>query len=74
MTLFDIPNWVEYTLVGFLIMYFMYACGMILARIGKSPAWCLLLFIPFVQIIVLWIFAFMKWPAFEKEEKKNAKK
>lgn len=69
MTLFDIPNWIEYTCVGILIMYFMFCCGMILARIGKSPAWCLLLFLPVGQIICLWILAFMKWPAFEKEKK-----
>ncbi len=60
--LFTIPQWLEYSLAGIIIVYTMYLVGKILARAGLSPAWSLLLLVPFVQIIAVWWFAFMKWP------------
>ena len=34
----------------------------ILKRTGFSRAWVLLLFVPIVNIVFLWIFAFKRWP------------
>jgi hypothetical protein len=34
----------------------------ILMRIGFSPLWALLAFIPFVNLIALWVLAFTDWP------------
>lgn len=76
MTVTGLPQWLEYTLAGFCIMYLMYACGKVLARLGYSPAWCLTLFVPYIQILAIWGFAYKKWPldekqnALEKESKK----
>lgn len=60
--LLSLPQWAEYTLAGIIIVYMMYLVGKILARSGHSPAWSLLLLIPFVQIIAIWYYAFKKWP------------
>lgn len=68
MIVFGLPIWLEYTIVGLLIAYFMFACGKIITKTGRSPAWCLLLFIPFLQIIGLWLFAYAHWPAWKQEE------
>ena len=35
----------------------------ILNKAGYSGWWCILMFIPLVNIIFLWIFAFADWPS-----------
>jgi len=39
-----------------------YPAGRILNRIGFSPLWSVLMFIPLVNLIALWILAFTEWP------------
>ncbi len=34
----------------------------ILRKAGYSGWWCLMLFLPLVNLIMLWVFAFAKWP------------
>jgi len=34
----------------------------ILHKAGYSGWWCLLIFVPLVNIIMLWVFAFASWP------------
>jgi hypothetical protein len=40
-----------------------YPVGRILARIGFSPLWSIVMFIPVVNLIALWILAFTEWPS-----------
>jgi hypothetical protein len=40
----------------------LYPIGRILGRIGLSPLWCVLVFIPLVNLIALWAPAFADWP------------
>lgn len=35
----------------------------IVAKAGYSGAWSLFAFIPMINVIMLWVFAFAKWPA-----------
>jgi uncharacterized membrane protein YhaH (DUF805 family) len=37
----------------------------ILSKAGYSGWWCLLLFVPIVNIIAPWIFALSEWPALQ---------
>ena len=39
-----------------------YPVGRILGRIGFSPLWSIVMFIPVVNLIGLWILAFTEWP------------
>lgn len=39
----------------------------ILGRTGHSGWWCLLMFIPLVNIVGLWVFAFVSWPAIDRK-------
>ena len=39
-----------------------YPVGRILGRIGFSPLWSIVMFIPVVNLIALWILAFTEWP------------
>jgi hypothetical protein len=38
----------------------------IFQRTGRSGWWAILMFIPILNIIVLWVFAFARWPALSK--------
>ena len=37
----------------------------VLHKVGRSGWWCLLLFVPVVNIVMVWVFAFARWPALE---------
>jgi len=39
-----------------------YPIGRILSRIGFSPLWSVLAFIPFVNLLALWVVALTPWP------------
>ncbi len=45
-----------------LIAVVIYPAGRILRRIGFSPLWSILIFVPLVNLIALWILAFADWP------------
>jgi hypothetical protein len=38
----------------------------ILHRAGRSRWWIILAFVPFVNLICLWVFAFTRWPAVDR--------
>jgi hypothetical protein len=46
-----------------------YPAGRILSRIGFSPLWSLLIFVPVVNLIALWILAFTEWPGIDAPER-----
>ncbi len=39
--------------------------GRILNKAGRSRWWVLLIFVPIVNFIMIWVFAFTKWPRLE---------
>ena len=39
-----------------------YPAGRILGRMGFSPLWAILAFVPGLNLIALWILAFADWP------------
>jgi hypothetical protein len=49
------------------LIIFVYPVWRIIGRTGHSGWWCLLIFIPLVNIAALWIFAFASWPAIERK-------
>ena len=34
----------------------------ILSRTGHSAGWCVFVFFPLINLILLWVFAFKSWP------------
>ncbi len=52
-------------LIGFMlfVLLFVFPISKILGRIGFSGWWSLLALVPLVNIIALWVFAFMEWPS-----------
>ena len=64
MTGFDVAHLIFFAGMVALILY---PRGRILGRAGFSPFWSLLVFVPIVNIIALWVFAFS-----EEDAKRSA--
>lgn len=62
MTTFVLHHYLMFAVVAAL---FLYPIGRILSRIGLSPLWSVFALIPFVNLILLWIVAFVDWPGHE---------
>jgi hypothetical protein len=45
-----------------MIVVVAYPVGRILSRIGLSPLWVIVMFIPILNLVALWILAFTDWP------------
>ena len=61
--------------IHLLIMFFFIFFGLlilwpvarIIGRAGFSPVWCILMLVPLLNWIAVWVFAYAKWPALQKE-------
>ncbi len=50
-------------LVGAIVTtYTLIAGGWVLAKAGRSPLWILLLLFPYLNVVAVWVFAYMRWP------------
>jgi hypothetical protein len=43
----------------------MWMIGRVLRRAGYSPWWALLVLVPLVNLVALWVFAYVRWPAID---------
>jgi hypothetical protein len=56
---FGPPHFLFFAIMVALVVW---PLGRILSRAGFSPFWSILAFVPVVNLIALWIFAFADWP------------
>ena len=54
-------------IVTLYIAIFVVPIAKILSRVGLSGWWSILAVIPLANIIFLWVFAFIRWPALPEE-------
>lgn len=54
-----------FPLLGYLVLIGV-PTAIILGKAGYSKLWVLLAFIPMVNLIALWVFAFAKWPVLRR--------
>jgi uncharacterized membrane protein YhaH (DUF805 family) len=40
--------------------------GRVLRRAGYSSWWALLVLVPLVNLVALWVFAYVRWPAIDE--------
>jgi hypothetical protein len=59
MTGFGPAHWLFFVAMVAILLY---PIGRILGRLGLSPFWSLLIFVPVVNLISLWVLAFSEWP------------
>ena len=60
MTGYGYGHWLFFVVMVAVVLY---PAGRILNRLGLSPFWSVLIFIPLVNVISLWVLAFSDWPA-----------
>jgi len=46
-----------------IIAFVLWTCARISRKAGFSGWWSLLMLVPLVNIVMIWIFAFVQWPA-----------
>ena len=66
MTGYGVLHWLIFVVMVAIVLY---PLGRILKRIGLSPFWSLLVFVPFINLISLWVLAFSEWPVERKPER-----
>ena len=47
-------------------LYSVFVCGAIAKKAGFSRSFGLLMLVPLVNIVFIWIFAFIRWPAVDE--------
>ena len=57
--------------VIFLVAALSIPIARILTRIGYSKWWTIVYFIPFVNIIGIWILAYSRWPAVDRKHSRT---
>ena len=59
MTGYGLGHWLVFAVMVAVVLY---PIGKILGRIGLSPFWSIVALVPFVNLIALWVLAFIDWP------------
>jgi hypothetical protein len=52
-------HWIVFLVMAVVLLY---PIGRILKRIGLSPFWAVLAFVPLLNLLGLWVLAFVDWP------------
>lgn len=58
-----LPVWAEYLVAGIAVLVLLISAGIAIGKSGRNPSWALLLLLPWVQIILFWLWAYKRWPA-----------
>jgi len=56
----SIWHWVIVLVVAFI---YVAPCWMIVKKAGFAGVWSLLVFVPLLNLVMLWIFAMVEWPS-----------
>jgi len=56
----------QWLIIIFFIVILSFPIARILSRIGFSKWWTIVYFIPFVNIVGIWILAYSRWPAVDR--------
>lgn len=61
-----LPEWLRFLLAGLTMFAFMACSAVVLTRAGRSPYWAVFVVIPYFAIVMIWLFAFCRWPKADK--------
>jgi hypothetical protein len=65
------PIWAQLALIGMLCVWLIGIGSFVLARLGLSPLWILMLLVPGVNVIGIWLFAYARWPRIDGPVKRS---
>ncbi len=63
----SIWHWIVVVLFLGVLLAALWPYGKILERTGYSRWWLLILFVPMINLIMIWVFAFANWPVLERK-------
>ena len=63
----QIPLSLEYLFKGLTVFATLVTASIVAGRAGKSPYMALLLLAPGPNVVVIWLFAFCKWPKIDRK-------
>lgn len=56
---YGLGHWLVFAVMVAVVLY---PIGKVLGRIGLSPFWSIIALVPLVNLIALWVLAFIDWP------------
>jgi uncharacterized membrane protein YhaH (DUF805 family) len=59
-------HWIVVIAVLFIVVF---PTVKIIRKAGYSGWWCLVIFVPFLNWIMLWVFAYAEWPNLRPEDR-----
>lgn len=65
---FSIWHWM---IVGIWLFVLVFPMWRIATKAGFSGAWSLLMLIPLLNVVMMWVFAFVKWPTRKNDQQAN---
>ena len=68
-TYFGLSSFNFLLILSRVMTYTVVAGGWVLAKAGRSPLWILFLLVPYVNIIGLWAFAYVRWPFLDNKDR-----
>lgn len=57
-----LPLWADYLVGGITILLFLVSGGIAIGKSGRNPSWALVMLVPWVQIVMIWLWAYKRWP------------
>ena len=57
--------------IGIMLTWTLAAGSFLLARLGIKPLWVLLLVLPGLNVLAIWLFAYVRWPRYEEAKRKG---
>lgn len=58
----QMPYWLSLLVVGLIMAARIGFAGYVLARTGRSPLWSLALLVPLLELVGIWVLAYVRWP------------
>ena len=58
----DTPIWISYGVISVVITYSMCVFGVVFGKMGRSPFLGLVFPLPFLGLILLWVYGLGRWP------------
>ena len=55
----------HWLIILIVLLVYIAPAALILRKAGYSPWWCLVLIVPFLNVIGIWVFAIARWPVGE---------
>ena len=62
----SLEPWLSHLIIGIYIVLLMLFGGIVLVKARQSPLWVFLLLIPYVGLIAVYVFAFVRWPGYDQ--------